>query len=183
MQLKYKRLAAVACVLLAITAGVYLALCERPPWSEGLFDSPPVHPIPSFSIAESKARGRFQMAVSFDPRTLSGPDGEIEIDEMWIERAMKLERSSFGFLRDKPIGGYFLCFTLKKGRDLFPRPNGNLPIFVLDDRRTGFASINLSEVFWTDISAIEEADARVYLLQSWHSPRTESIRIRPSESN
>jgi len=45
------------------------------------------------SIAESKAQGRFQMAVSFDPRTLAGADGQIEID---VGRAMKRERSFFG---------------------------------------------------------------------------------------
>jgi hypothetical protein len=191
MQLKYKRLA--AGVLLAITAGVCfaaLALCKRPS-SDGFFESPPTHPIPSFSIAESKARGRFQTAVSFDPRTVAGPDGQIEIDEMWIERAMQRERSSVGFVRDKPIGGYFLCFTIKKGRNLFPSPNGNLSFFVLDDKgnpdrwRDGpsFASINLSEIFWKPISAIEDADTRLYLLESWNSPRTESIRIRPIESN
>jgi hypothetical protein len=188
MQLKYKRLA--AGVLLAIAAGacfVALALCGHP-WSDGFFESPPTHPIPSFSIAESKARGRFEMAVSFDPRTLAGPNGQIEIDEMWIERAMKRERSSFGWVRDKPIGGYFLCFTITKGRNLFHSPDGNLPFFVLEDQGNligggGFASINLSEIFWISISAIEEADARLYCLKSWKSPRTESIRIRPSETN
>lgn len=120
-------------------------------------------PSPCHSVTESQNSGRFVKGVTITPRSIAYDDCEIQIQDAWIERAIR-KKGSF-IRRDEPLGYWFLCLTLKNGDACFAKIS-NLK-FVLENRACSFASVNMSELFYSEIEAIEPGQLKICLVSTW----------------
>lgn len=134
------------------------------------------HPRPSTSIADSRKKGRYYKAVIITPQSIRMKECDIAFDEAWIEKAALRKPLFFGFSYDKPVGYYFLCFTIKKGQQCFV--GEDRPFFVFDNRDSSFASINGSEMFWTKLSDVKTGENTIFLLSSWHADRRIFVKAK-----
>jgi hypothetical protein len=128
---------------------------------------------PSASIGEARERKTWLCDVEFSPERLMWQGKSIVIKEAWVEAVAELDHAAVWIPYYRPVGGYYLCFTLGEGHEVFREyPE---PLFLLEDSGEAFGSLSQQgriQVFYYQIDDYKR-------LPNQRISLTESFKERP----
>jgi hypothetical protein len=125
---------------------------------------------PCYSVRESKQRGCYLCAVSFEPNVIRWKGKEIKIKEAWLEQAH--ERLLIG---SKKASHYNMCVNLSAGWDVLGTAES--PFFVFEGKRGGFGMMG-TVVLWETFDKIESEEFNVLLTDNWRFDGAIKIRVK-----
>lgn len=130
---------------------------------------------PSNSASFAKSKNIFVSYVVAEPNTFNIDGKIIEFDDIWIEKRTILQHHFIWFSTYEDLGGFYLCFTLKKGKDVF-RYSDNF--FRLEDQQHSFGRVGLGLVFWETIPNPNINTLHVYFVKNPVTKATIKMQLK-----
>ncbi len=137
----------------------FVMLIAAPAVSDAQFE-----PEYSYSLARAKWRRTLIGEVQMVPSELRWKGIKITIGNAWLEKSK--------------VGGCYLCFHLKDGREAFAVAAGN-PFFVLDDKEAGVKTHRGRGwmLFVQRLDSENLSGIRLSLIGGWKDERPKNIRF------
>ncbi len=130
---------------------------------------------PCYTSLESKLRGCYLCAVTFEPNVIAWKGKEIKIKDAWFEQAH--ERLLIG---SKKASHYNLCVTLSAGWGVLWDITATPPFFVLEGTGSGFGSMGTA-VLWRCFDKIESEEFNVLLTDNWKFDGAVKIKVKATK--
>ena len=149
-------------------------------FATGLANKPSAN-HPSYTIADSKARGAFIERVAVTPSVIDWHGQRIVLKETWLEHQTELVQIYVivPFLwkhhQYRKTQGYNLCVNLDEGWDALWSPTA--PFFVVEGQGSGFAQRG-TVVLWERLDDLEQFPAKVLLTDNWKFENSQALAIK-----
>jgi len=160
-----------------IKTGILLVILATPvKWFMNAFEDISPCGSPLYSLQEARQWQVYFYPARVTPAKLTYRGQKIEIKEAWVERRSMRSYFLVWFPYRKDLGGYDLCFTLKKGKEIFH--TSPIPFWVAGDEGHGFAEVSSGEkqVFCETLEQLPSS-LKVSLIDSWNQPRPKDIEV------
>jgi hypothetical protein len=138
-----------------------------------------VGPVPSTSLKRATDRGFLISEVRMEPPGFTWNASDIEFGDAWIEEAARTNLNAFLYPYEQRQGTYFLCFTLKKGKEALEKGHVG-PFFRLEGvDGAPFGRVN-GVYYQHPISYPDVFDRHILFQVSWREePSREIVIVRP----
>lgn len=173
--MKKLKLGVFGALVFLVVADVALSFLQT-----GLANKPSAN-HPSYTIAESKARGAFIEAVSLTPAAIDWKGRRISVKEAWLEQQTELVRVYVfvPFVWERRVyrraAGYNLCLNLDEGWDVLwgSRP----PFFVAEGKQSGFSTRGTA-VLWEQLSGLGQLPTRILVTDNWKLENSQIVVVK-----